>query len=267
MRAAKCFEEEIRKEGHYATFEAGLRVIEVRRITGSVNKCHELDRRFRTRRRRDRNERWRRNLLDRQSLEYCSIRPIDVYLMNGEYYVVDGNRRVAAAKKFGLEFMDADVTEYVPFRDRAAQRGTVSRRLFEQQTGLKNIRLVYTSGFTDLLEEVREYAEGNDLIESARRWYSRVYLPRIGEIGESELTRRFPHLGDGDLYLMISRFYRELMGGIPQDVGFDIVISTFLFARHLRSRRIFRRFPLHQVYSLLRGRVPHYLHQSGNGRL
>ena len=266
MRAAKCFDAEIRKEGPYATIEAGLRVIEVRRITGSVDKCHELDWKFRTRRRRDRKERWRRGRFDRHSLQFYSIPPIDVYLLNGEYFVIDGNRRVAAAKQFGLEFMDADVTECVPNQDREAQRGAVSRRLFEQQTGLKNIRLDYTSGFADLLEEVRESAGGGNLVDSAGRWYSQVYLPRIGAIAESELMRRYAHLREGDLYLMVSRFYRELMGGIPQDVGFDVVISTFLFARRLRSRRVFRCFPLQQVYRLLRGRVPRYLHQSGNGR-
>jgi hypothetical protein len=267
MRGVKCFDEEIRKEGPYATLEAGLRVIEVRRITGSVNKCHELDRRFRTRRRGDRKERWRRSLLDRSSLQFYSIPPIDVYLLNGEYYVIDGNRRVAAAKQFGLEFMDASVTECVPHRDREAQRGAVSRRLFEQQTGLKNIRLDYTSGFTNLLEEVREYAEGNNLAEYARQWYSQVYLPRIGAIAESELKRLYGHAREGDLYLMVSRFYKELMGGIPQGVGYEAAISTFLFARGLRSRRSFRCFPLRQVYRLLRGRIPQYLQQqSGSGR-
>ena len=107
---------------------------------------------------------------------------------------------------------------------------------------------------------------GDNLAECARNWYSGVYMPRIGVIAESELMRRYAHLSEGDLYLMVSRFYRELMGGIPQDVGFDVVISTFLFARRLRSRRVFRCFPLQQVYRLLRGRVPRYLHQSGNGR-
>jgi hypothetical protein len=50
MKGVKCFDDEINEYGPYITIEAGLRVIEVRRITGSVNKCHELDRRFRTRR-------------------------------------------------------------------------------------------------------------------------------------------------------------------------------------------------------------------------
>jgi len=262
MRGVKCFDEEIRRYGPYATIEAGLRVIEVKRITGSVNKCHELDRRFRTIRRRDRRERWRRSRLDRRSLEYYSIPPIDAYLLSGQYYVIDGNRRVAAAKQFGLEFMDAHVTECVPHGDKEAHRGAVSQRLFEQQTGLKNIRLDYTSGYADLLEEVREYTEGYDIAECARQWYSEVYLPRLGLIAKSELKSRYEHARKGDLYLTVTRFFKALMGGVPQDVGFDTVISSFLFARRLRSKRLFRRFPLRQVYTLLRGRVPRHLQQS-----
>ena len=265
MRGAKCFDDEIRKYGPYATIEAGLRVIEVKRITGSVNKCHELDRRFRTRRRRDRKERWRRNRLDGHSLQFYSIPPIDVYLLSGEYYVIDGNRRVAAAKQFGLEFMDAYVTGCVPHGNKEAHRGVVSQRLFEQQTGLKNVRLDYTSGYAELLEEVREYSEGDNLAESARSWYSEVFLPRLRVIAESELKRRYEHAREGDLYLMVTRFFKELMGAVPQDVGFDTVISSFLFARSLRSKPLFRRFPLRQVYTILRGRVPPHLHGSRNG--
>ena len=264
MRGVKCFDDEVNKEGPYATIEAGLRVIEVRRITGSVNKCRELDIRFQTRRRRDRKERWRRDRLDELSLQFHSIPPIDVYLLSGEYFVIDGNRRVAAAKQFGLEFMDAHVTECIPHRDREAHRGAVSRRLFEQQTGLKNIRLDYTSGYADLLEEVREYTKGDDLAECARRWYSQVYLPRIGLIAESELKKLYEHSREGDLYLMMNRFFKELMGGIPQNVGFDVVISSFLFARGLRSKRALRRFPLRQLYKFFRGRVPAYVQQSRN---
>jgi hypothetical protein len=265
MKWEKCFDDEIRKYGPYTTIEAGMRVIEVKRITGSVNKCHELDRRFRTRRRRDRRERWRRSRFDSQSLQLYTIPPIDAYLLGREYYVIDGNRRVAAAKQFGLEFMDANVTGCVPHGNREAQRGVVSQRLFEQQTGLKNIRLDYTSGYADLLEEVRDYSGGDNIAESARSWYSEVFLPRLEVIAESELNSRYKQAREGDLYLTVTRFYKELMGRVPQDVGFDTVISTFLFARRLRSKRLLRRFPLRQVYTLLRGSVPPYLQQSRKG--
>jgi hypothetical protein len=64
---------------------------------------------------------------------------------------------------------------------------------------------------------------------------------------------------------MVTRFFREMMGKIPDDVGFETVISTFLFARRLRSKRLFRSFPLRQVYTLIRGGIPRQLQGSRNG--
>ena len=220
---------------------------------------YELDSRFRTVRRRDRKEHWRRGRLTEHSVQFYSLPPIDTYLLGGEYYVIDGNRRVAAAKEFGLEFMDANVTECVPQADKGAHRGVVSQRFFEQQTGLKNIRLDYTSGYADLLKEVREYGKSEDIPYQARDWYSYVYLPRLDLIAESELKKRYASCREGDLYLLVSRFFNDLMGGIPKDVGFDTVISAFLFAHQIPKKRLFRRFPLRQLYFLLRRRVPDYL--------
>ena len=135
----------------------------------------------------------------------------------------------------------------------------------EQKTGLKNIRLDYASGYADLLEEAGEYSGGGDLAECARSWYSEVYLPRIEAIAGSELKSHYEHTRDGDLYLMVTRFFKDATGGVPGDVGFETVISTFLFARRLRSRRPFRRFPLRQVYTLLRGGVPSHLRRPRRG--
>ena len=258
MKRVKCFQPEIAKYTPYATFETGLRVIEVKRITGSVNKCHELNSRFRTRR-RDQKESFRRGRLSKESLQFNVLPPIDVYLLNGEYYVIDGNRRVAAAKEFGLEFMDANVTQCVPHKDKEVHRGAVSQRLFEQQTGLKNIRLDYTSGYADLLDEVREYGESADIPAQARDWYSTVYLPRLESIGKSELKKRYGNCREGDLYLLVTRFFKDLLGKAPTDVGFNSLISTFLFAHRIPNKRLFRRFPMRQLYLLLRGRLPAHL--------
>ncbi|HEC61349.1 MAG TPA: hypothetical protein ENI27_03745 [bacterium] len=258
MKRVKCFQPEIAKYTPYATFETGLRVIEVKRITGSVNKCHELNSRFRTRR-RDQKESFRRGRLSKESLQFNVLPPIDVYLLNGEYYVIDGNRRVAAAKEFALEFMDANVTQCIPHKDKEVHRGAVSQRLFEQQTGLKNIRLDYSSGYADLLDEVREYGESANIPAQARDWYSTVYLPRLESIGKSELKKRYGNCREGDLYLLVTRFFKDLLGKAPKDVEFNSLISTFLFAHRIPNKRLFRRFPMRQLYLLLRGRVPAHL--------
>jgi hypothetical protein len=141
----KCFFDEVGAR-EYTTIDAGLRVVEVNRITGTVGKCGELDRRFRSLHRRDRGERYRRTRMARAFENPAmnpSIPPVDLYWYRGTYYIVDGHRRVAAALAAGIEFLDANVTEVVALDDRKIQEGVVSRRRFESETGLKNIRLTY----------------------------------------------------------------------------------------------------------------------------
>lgn len=261
MKKAKCFAEETARFGPYTTLDAGPRVIELRRITGTVNKCGQLDRDFRLlHRRRDRKERYRRLRLNQANLHLTSLPPIDVYLLAAEYYVIDGNRRVAAAKLHRLEYMDAHVIECLPLADREALAGAVLRRRFEQETGLRSLRLRYESGYAVLLREVNEFipeagADG-ELKERARSWYSRFFLPACELIRRSPLPSAFPRAGEADLFVMIAGFYQDLMGGYPIKISYESLLSGFLFARRLKRRRLLRQPPMRLLYRLLRGARP-----------
>jgi len=257
MKPVKCFAADAARLGTYTTVDAGPRVIEVSRITGTVDKCGELDRRFRLlRRRRDRGERYRRLRLQQVDLTVTSLPPIDVYLLAGEYYVIDGNRRVAAVKRHGLEFMDANVTECVPIADRAAGQASVSRKQFEQETGLKNLQLAYPGGYAALLEESREFtAPATDARERARRWHSSFYLPACRLLAASPLAKRFPLARAGDLFVLVSRFYRELLGGYPPGISYPSLLSGYLFAGRIpgwRRRRLLRLAPFRLLLAVLR---------------
>ncbi len=268
MRRVKCFAQAAARVGPYRTLDAGPRVIEVGRITGTVDKCGELDGRFRLLgRRRDRREAHRRRTLDRLDLAVTDLPPIAVYLLGGEYYVIDGNRRVAAALKQKLEYMDAQVTECIPLGDRAALEGAASRRLFEQETGLRNVRLAYESGYATLLEEIADFAAtgasgaggeagDSDLPqrEGARRWHSGTFRPACVLLAGSPLSRRFPGAQPGDLYVMVARFYHDLMGGYPAGASYRTLLSGFRFARRLPDRRPLRAAPFRLLLSLLGAR-------------
>ncbi len=277
MRRVKCFAQAAARVGPYRTLDAGPRVIEVARITGTVDKCGELDGRFRLLgRRRDRREAHRRRALDRLDLAVIDLPPIAVYLLGGEYYVIDGNRRVAAALKQKLEYMDAQVTECIPLDDRAALEGAASRRLFERETGLRNVRLAFESGYATLLEEIADFAlagafgaegsaEGSaagraaaaaDLPqrERARSWHSGTFRPACALLAASPLSRRFPGAEAGDLYVMVARFYRDLMGGYPAGASYPTLLSGFLFARRLPDRRPLRAAPFRLLLRLLGAR-------------
>ena len=259
MRRVKCFAEAAARVGPYRTLDAGPRVIEVSRIRGTVDKCGELDARFRLLgRRRDRGEHYRRRRLDRVNLAVTDLPPISVYLLSGEYYVIDGNRRVAAAMKQKLEYMDAHVTECLPVADRAALEGAAFRRRFEQETGLKNVRLAYESGYATLLEEVAGFGQTDAAAgagrERARHWHSGFFLPACALLADSSLPQRFPGASPGDLYVTVARFYRDLMGGYPPGASYQTLLSGFRFAKRLPDRRPLRAAPLRLLLALLGAR-------------
>jgi hypothetical protein len=175
----------------YTTMDAGLLVVDVDKITGTVDKCGELDRRFHPLHRRDRGERFRRSRMSRafeNPAIVSSIPPVDLYWYRGTYYIVDGHRKVAAALAAGIEFLDAQVTEIATIDDRKMQEGIISRRRFESETGLKNIRLTYEPGHQILLDEIKRYQAPGDMKEEAAAWQSTVFLPACRKIEQDGLN-------------------------------------------------------------------------------
>ena len=237
-RSLRCFQEDLQGK-RYTTVEEGFRVVEVARIGGSVDKCRELDARFRPLRRRDRGERQRRARLAAAMRVEAGIAlpPVELYRHGGLYYVLDGHRRVAAALAAGAVYLDALVTGVVPQGDEAAVRSAVGRRRFEAQTGLVNLRLADESGYADLLRRVTGFEAGlgnPDLKEKARGWYSEEFLPACRRIRESGLPRLFPGRREGDLFVLVLRFQRDFDSGFPRAAGFGQVLDRFLAASRRR---------------------------------
>ena len=83
-RQVKCFGEVLDKGVSYAVMDAGLRVVEVRAITGTVDKCGELDDHFQYMRRRDRNEYSRRHSIFEALRKDTLFPPVSLYLYRGE---------------------------------------------------------------------------------------------------------------------------------------------------------------------------------------
>jgi hypothetical protein len=233
----KCFERELDRTRSHTYLAAGLRVIRVSQITGTVNKCDELDWKFRNVRRNDRNERSRRQHLMRAMHRHSVLAPIDVYQYRREFYVVDGNRRVAAAIENKIEFIDAAVTEVLVRDEPMEMRGALSRRSFETRTGLSNIELSHPGGYSTLLRKVEKYGKngGSEFRDRARRWYTVDFLPACRKIKDSKLTRVYEEFHEGDVYVLVVDFYFHFMGGRPDHADFDLLISGFLFAHHIRE--------------------------------
>ena len=77
-------------------------------MTGTVDSRRDFDRGFRPTSGRVR-ERWER--LDLAQRRGAALPPIDVYLVDGRYFVRDGHHRVSVALATGQQVIDAYVTE------------------------------------------------------------------------------------------------------------------------------------------------------------
>ena len=55
-------------------------------------------------------ERWKR--IDRAFRTGIELPPVSLYLLGGGYFVQDGHHRVSVARFHGVEWIDAEVTEF-----------------------------------------------------------------------------------------------------------------------------------------------------------
>ena len=199
----------------------GLRAIEIDRIVGTLDRCCDFDRCFHP---------MRPDLAARvgsvaRAFPDGAFPPIDVVQVDRAYFVVDGHKRVAAARRSGVEVIDANVTRL----DVASpvHAGTQPADLvlagaedrFLRESGLRqarpDVRLPCLSerSFAELLEAMK--AHGHDLMrargrvvpaeEVAAHWCDcdvRPVLAAAEDAGASELLACCP---SGELYLVMHR--------------------------------------------------------------
>jgi hypothetical protein len=112
-KRVKSFDEETADMPEKEIQKRGMASIAVSKIVGSVGRAHELDGRFRYRRRAVTQ---RYKAIELMVQEGRPMEPIKVLKVkrkrrDTEYYVVDGHHRVAHAKLHGYQDINADVSE------------------------------------------------------------------------------------------------------------------------------------------------------------
>jgi hypothetical protein len=85
----------------------GIRPISIYSITGTVGRCCDFDGCFTALR-----PHLRRGVAAvHDAFPDGAVPPIEVFRLDDDYFVLDGHKRVAAARAAGVEFVDADVTK------------------------------------------------------------------------------------------------------------------------------------------------------------
>jgi hypothetical protein len=231
----------------------GLRTVAVDRIVGSVGRAHELGAAFLPRHAPHGDARYQRihAALARGEI----LPPVELYKLGYDYYVLDGNHRVAAARALGQPEIDAVVTEFLPVDDADAQRVFLERRAFEQATGLTRIGAARPGHYPRLEAMIRAHAESEgitDLREAARHWYERVYRPMAARLRAAQLGRLFPGERTADLVVHLADLQAAEEERLARPVSWQEALDLFL-RRYRRCQR-HARLRLPSLHRLLQRR-------------
>jgi hypothetical protein len=104
-----CFEDLRQELGAVGGIRVGRRVVRVEQIAGSVGRSSEFDPLFLPTK-ASVGERWKR--IDRAFHRGEELPPVSLYKIGDSYFVADGNHRVSVARYHGVEWIDAEVTEF-----------------------------------------------------------------------------------------------------------------------------------------------------------
>lgn len=180
--------------------------------------------------------------------------PIDVVRVDRAYFVADGHKRVALAKRDGREFIDARITHVAtPFEvtseiEEQAVFRTARELEFRRHSGMEatfpEVRFALTDidGYGELFHAVQTHAfhlsEDADHIvprgEVATDWYTRDYLPTVAS-ARSGIGSLIDSWTDADVYLAINR-QRIAWWGSECDAA-DCAAQDLLVERQLAAAR------------------------------
>jgi len=243
--SVRRFRDAQEREQAFEKRDRGLCTVAVDRIVGSVSRYRDFDGRFRLKRGRSR-ERYRRIMLAMEQGK--PMAPVELYQVKGEYFVADGNHRIAAAKRRGFREVQARVMEFLPSRGNRENCLYREQSEFLERTGLPAaIELTELGQYDVLLRQIarhREFlAQGTNgevgLQAAAADWYRSVYTPLLAIIGKAGILEGFPHRTPADLYLYISthQWERGLRRAFGSRINRAITQSMEEFRKAMSGKR------------------------------
>jgi len=219
----KSFRESQINEGAFDTVNRGSCSVPLKQITGSVGRYQDFDNRFRIKKHipSERLENIKASMRSGKRLP-----PVKLYQIKDEFYVLDGNHRVSAAKEFGHDTIPADIVEFIPSKN-------TQRSLFLENTGLSQVINLTELGQYDYLhEQIKKHQDylwritGSKVStkDSAKDWYKTIYSPLIAIIDKGQLLRHFQNRTLSDLYAYISFHQWDKSQSRKYGIGIDKLI-------------------------------------------
>lgn len=206
----KNFKDSQRRSGAFDSRVRGIRTVPLAGIVGSVGRYHDFDSRFRL-----------KNHLPSERLQHireamrqgCALPPVKLCQIGDEYFVEDGNHRIAAAKALGHDEILAHIVEFIPAGDSIQDVLFRQRAEFCDRTQLPGeINLTELGQYDHLLDQINRhhaYLRGTEGVgvsfeEAARDWYRYIYRPLCAIIKRGRLLESFPQRTLADIYAFMS---------------------------------------------------------------
>jgi hypothetical protein len=161
--------------------------------------------------------------------------PLELYLLDGHYYIRDGHHRVAAARALGILDLDARVVECLPTADAPAAAWHKARATFERTTGLSGLHVRRPDGYDLLRGQIAEHAwylgersgASVSLADASASWLREIYRPVVADLDRRGVLDRMPDLTATELYLAVCdhKWYRSER--LERDVGFAAAVLGY----------------------------------------
>lgn len=209
-RFVKSFNEDQQKEEAFVHKKKGFGWVPVEQIVGSVGRYHDFDNQFRLRQHMptDRFKNIKQAMKSGKRLP-----PVKLYQIRNEYYALDGNHRIAAAKEIGLLEIYAEILEFIPSKDTLENIIYREKSEFNDIAGLPfAINLTEVGQYVHLIHQISKHREfltqetrqTVSFEKAAKDWYQTIYKPLADIIDQGGLLEAFPGRTIADLYTYIS---------------------------------------------------------------
>ena len=209
----KSFNEEQKKEAAFDARDRGIRTVPMNRVVGSVGRYQDFDSRFRFKQNMP-SERLQR--ITEAMRRGRTLGPVKLYQIKDDYYVLDGNHRISAAKTLNHDEILAHIFEFIPSENTLQNILYRERAEFSDRTQLPDeINLTEVSQYAYLLDQITDHQEniqaeqGSTIsyVNAALDWYKTIYRPFCTIIKRARLIESFPERTVADLYAYITLHY------------------------------------------------------------
>lgn len=243
----KSFKENQESEEAFDARDLGIHDVDLDKIVGSVGRYHDFDNQFRLKTGLPPE---RLTAVKEAIKSGKSLPPVKLYQIKSEYYILDGNHRVAAAKELGWTSIRAHILEFLPSQNTLENILYSEKSNFIEKTGITEpIELTEVGQYGYLIEQINTHKaslEGVNkkeisLQDAAKDWYETIYCPFIAIIERSRLVEAFPRRTLADLFAYVSFHQWEKGRARTYGIGLDQIIPKNMeeFRARMTQKRAF----------------------------